>query len=76
MRLRLERAHPQAGRLRHALLPAGRPQERRLAWLDLVARGGIEVLARGRELAEDHIERALAGQTSHALVALPEEETR
>jgi len=73
-RTRLERAHPQAPRLRHALSPGGRPQERRLAWLDLVARGGTAALAQARKLAEYHVENALSGHVSHGLVTVPEGE--
>ena len=71
-RARLERAHPQAARLRHALAPGGRAQERRLAWLDLVARGGAAALARAQELADYHVESVLAGSVSHGVVAVPE----
>lgn len=63
-----ERAHPAAGRLRHALLPQGRAQERRVAWLDLVAHEGAELTSAMNDLAELHVEQCFAGQPAHYLV--------
>lgn len=71
VRARFDRAHPAVGRLRHALLPNGRPQERRLAWLDVVARGGAGVLATGLEIARAHAERAATSGPVHYLIAMP-----
>ena len=70
-RARFDRAHPEVARLRHALLPHGRLQERRLAWLDLVARGGAAALPLALAAAEEHLDRALAGEPCHFLLATP-----
>jgi uncharacterized protein YllA (UPF0747 family) len=63
-----ERAHPAAGRLRHALLPQGKAQERRIAWLDLCAHEGPEFASAMADLAALHVEQAFAGDASHYLV--------
>jgi len=62
-----DRAHPAAARLRHALLPQGRPQERRLGWLDLVAHEGAEAVASAHDAAALHVEQAFAGEVAHYL---------
>jgi uncharacterized protein YllA (UPF0747 family) len=62
-----DRAHPAAARLRHALLPQGRPQERRLGWLDLVAHEGAEAVVSAHDVATLHDEQAFAGEVSHYL---------
>jgi uncharacterized protein YllA (UPF0747 family) len=63
-----ERAHPAAGRLRHALLPQGRAQERRVAWLDLLAHEGPDFAGAMNDLAGMHVEQAFAGEPAHYLV--------
>jgi uncharacterized protein YllA (UPF0747 family) len=63
-----ERAHPAAARLRHALLPQGRAQERRIAWLDLVAHVGPGLGEAMADLAALHVEQCFAGDPAHYLV--------
>jgi hypothetical protein len=70
VRSRFDRTHPQVGRLRHALLPQDRPQERRLTWLDVMARGGAAVLGLVSALADQHVRDTLAGTNDHHLIAL------
>jgi len=65
----IERAHPAAGRLRHALLPQGRAQERRVSWLDLVAHEGPDLAGAMADLAALHVEQAFAGDPAHYLVS-------
>jgi uncharacterized protein YllA (UPF0747 family) len=72
LRARFDREHPAVGRLRHALLPNGRPQERRLAWLDCVARGGPEILDRGLEAATAHVDRSFEAEPFHYVLGIPE----
>lgn len=63
-----ERAHPAAGRLRHALMPQGRAQERRETWLDLLAHEGPEFTNALSDLATLHVEQSFAGDPAHYLV--------
>jgi uncharacterized protein YllA (UPF0747 family) len=72
VRSQFDRSHPQVGRLRHALLPHDRAQERRLCWLDLVARGGRGVLERAQSAADQHVESTLAGKNEHFLLPIDE----
>jgi uncharacterized protein YllA (UPF0747 family) len=76
VRSRFDRGHPQVGRLRQALLPQDRPQERRLAWLDIVARGGSAVLEQASALAEQHVQETLNGDNEHHLIPLGRGEGR
>ena len=67
VRHRLERAHPEWPRLRAYLLPGDRLQERRLASLEVVARGGPGVVDDLCGWAAEHA-RALAGGVNEHLV--------
>ena len=70
VRSRFDRAHPEVGRLRQVLMPQDRPQERRRAWLDVVAHGGGAALEQVSAVAEQHIEATLAGDSAHYLLPL------
>jgi uncharacterized protein YllA (UPF0747 family) len=63
-----ERAHPAQGRLRHALMPQGRAQERRVTWLDLLAHEGPDFASAMADLATLHVEQSFAGDPAHYLV--------
>ena len=76
VRGQFDRKNPELGRLRQALRPQDKPQERRLAWLDLVARGGDEFLRQGRALAELHVEGVLGGGADHFVLPIEGEEGR
>ena len=67
VRTRLDRAHPELPRLRHALKPGDRPQERRIGWLSLVGEAGEETAALVLALAEDHLSTLESGRMEHLL---------
>ncbi|MGH7726826.1 MAG: bacillithiol biosynthesis protein BshC, partial [Candidatus Eiseniibacteriota bacterium] len=60
-----KRAHPEGSHLSTYLKPGGRLQERTLAWLDVIARGGKASEEAARERALAHVEDALAGRSLH-----------
>jgi len=63
-----ERAHPAAARLRHALLPQGRAQERRITWMDVAAHEGPEFTLAMADLTALHVEQCFGGDPAHYLV--------
>jgi len=63
-----ERAHPAAARLRHALLPQGRAQERRITWMDVAAHEGPGFTEAMADLAVLHVEQCFAADPAHYLV--------
>ena len=69
-RHRLEREHPEWGRLRPYLLPGDRLQERRLASLEPVAHRGLAVVTELGDLAEAHAEGLERGAHPHYLLEL------
>jgi bacillithiol synthase len=69
-RSRLDRDHPAWRRLRPLLLPGDKLQERRIASLEPVVRGGIAVVGDLCELAAEHARRAAAGVHEHAVLEL------
>ena len=68
LRGRLDHEHPRWRRLRYALLPGDKLQERRLALLEPLARRGAGVVGDLCELAAEHTTRAAAGEHSHHLL--------
>jgi bacillithiol biosynthesis cysteine-adding enzyme BshC len=72
-RRRWKRAHPAHAHLASYLRPYGRLQERTLAWLDPIARGGTDVEAGAGERAAAHVADLLAGRPlAHDVLALGE----
>ena len=72
-RRRWKREHPAHLHLASYLRPSGKLQERTLAWLDPVARGGVALEALARERAAAHAEALLAGQPlGHDVLAVAE----
>ncbi|NOT35715.1 MAG: bacillithiol biosynthesis BshC [Candidatus Eisenbacteria bacterium] len=69
-RHRLEREHPEWGRLRYYLAPADKLQERRLASLEPLAYRGIAVGNELAALSEEHAARLEQGVACHDLIAL------
>jgi uncharacterized protein YllA (UPF0747 family) len=66
-----KRARPEGAHVAAYVRPRGALQERTLAWLDLVARGGMDAEAAARAAALAHVERALAGEPlAHDVMAL------
>jgi bacillithiol biosynthesis cysteine-adding enzyme BshC len=64
-RRRWKDAHPDATTLAEYLRPYGALQERSIAWLDPIARGGVPLERRAEARAEEHVAAVLAGQTLH-----------
>jgi hypothetical protein len=51
--------------------PHGALQERTLAWLDVIARGGRDAELKAQAAASDHVRRALDGEPlAHDVMAL------
>jgi uncharacterized protein YllA (UPF0747 family) len=72
-RRRWKREHPEHAHLASYLRPFGKLQERTLAWLDPVARGGTAFEAVARERAAAHVEALLAGRPlGHDVLAVTE----
>ena len=72
-RRKWKREHPAHAHLASYLRPSGKLQERTLAWLDPVARGGAHFEAVARERAAAHVEALLAGQPlGHDVLAIEE----
>ena len=70
-RRRWKRDHPAHAHLASYLRPHGKLQERTIAWLDPVARGGLAAEARARERAAAHVADALAGRSlAHDVLAI------
>ncbi len=70
VRHRIERQHPEWVRLRYALLPGDRLQERRIASLQPVAHRGVPVGAELADLATDHAHALADGRHEHFLLEL------
>jgi hypothetical protein len=67
-----KRRHPEGAHLGELLRPYGKLQERTLAWLDIVARGGRAAEQAAEAAATAHVEAALAGGTLyHDAIAVP-----
>lgn len=72
-RRRWKREHPAHAHLASYLRPHGRLQERTIAWLDPIARGGPVVEAIARERASAHVDDLLAGRPlAHDVLAVAE----
>jgi uncharacterized protein YllA (UPF0747 family) len=71
-RTRLDHAHPELPRLRAALRPQDRPQERKIAWLSLVAEAGERAVPRALALAEEHLQALAGGRLEHFLYSSEE----
>jgi uncharacterized protein YllA (UPF0747 family) len=73
-RRRWKTAHPDAATLAEYLRPHGALQERTIAWLDVIARGGTALERRAEALADEHVAAVLAGAaTHHDLVPIAED---
>jgi uncharacterized protein YllA (UPF0747 family) len=73
-RRRWKDAHPDASTLAEYLRPYGALQERSIAWLDPIARGGLGVERRAEARADEHVAAVLAGEPlHHDLVPIAEE---
>ncbi len=73
-RRRWKRENPAHAHFASYLRPHGKLQERTLAWLDPIARGGVAVEALGRERAAAHVDDLLAGRAlAHEVLALGED---
>jgi uncharacterized protein YllA (UPF0747 family) len=73
-RRRWKREHPAHPHFASYLRPHGRLQERTLAWLDPIARGGRGIETLGRERAAAHVDDLLAGRPlAHEVLALGED---
>jgi hypothetical protein len=73
-RRRWKREHASHAHLAAYLRPRGHLQERSLAWLDPIARGGVAVEAAARERAAAHVAALLAGRPlAHDVLALEED---
>jgi hypothetical protein len=73
-RRRWKREHASHAHLASYLRPRGHLQERSLAWLDPIARGGVAVEAAARERAAAHVAALLAGRPlAHDVLALEED---
>ncbi len=73
-RRRWKQAHPDAATLAEYLRPHGALQERTLAWLDPIARGGTALERRAEARADEHVAAVLQGETTHhVLVPIAEE---
>ncbi len=70
VRHRLERQHPEWARLRYYVLPGDKLQERRLASLEPVARGGLGVAGELCTIAADEARRLVGGAHDHLLLTL------
>ena len=70
VRHQLERQHPEWLRVRYYLMPRDRLQERRVASLDVVARGGTAVVGELCELAAEHARRLAGGTLEHLVLDL------
>lgn len=67
VRSRLDRAHPELPRLRQALRPQDRPQERKIGWLSLVAEAEERTAPLVLALAEEHLQSLECGRFEHFL---------
>jgi uncharacterized protein YllA (UPF0747 family) len=66
-----KKAHPEGAHLSTYVRPHGVLQERTLAWLDVIARGGHDAEQRAQAAAADHVRRALDGEPlAHDVMAL------
>jgi uncharacterized protein YllA (UPF0747 family) len=66
-----KRAHPEGAHLVSYVRPNGALQERTLAWLDIVARGGRAAEESAKAAAAAHVDLALSGKTlAHDILAL------
>jgi bacillithiol synthase len=70
VRHQLERQHPEWARLRYALLPGDKLQERRIASLQPVAHRGVAVGAELADLAADHGRALATGRHEHYLLEM------
>lgn len=68
-----KRAHPEAEHLAEFLRPQNKLQERSLAWLDIIARGGRSAEETARERARAHVEEMQGGGAIHHDVLALEE---
>jgi len=66
-----KRGRPEGPHLASYVRPHGALQERTLAWLDVVARGGHDAEIAAQAAAEGHVRRALDGESlAHDAMAL------
>ena len=70
LRHRLERQHPEWGRLRYYLMPGDRLQERTLASLEVIAYRGLRVVEELCDLAAEGAQGAAQGRHEHLVLEL------